>query len=180
VGNVARTIRERSRWTDMVVLQISYPPGPGPLDRLKSGLHTLIRSSVRPVLTVPKATRELNRVLLAYDGGPKAEEALVLATYIAARWNKPLTVLTVAEPRKPSVEGARIRAKAYLAEHGVTGELLTVSGAPGAAILEAAERTASDLVIMGGHGTGPVSDLLLGSAVEEVLRGRRLPTLICP
>jgi nucleotide-binding universal stress UspA family protein len=179
-GNVARTIRERSRWADLIVLQISYPPGPGPLSRLKSGLHTLIRSAVRPVLTVPRATRGLQRMLLAYDGSPKGEEALVLAAYLAARWGTPLSVLTVSEERRPSVEGARITAKAYLAEHGVAADMLTLAGEPGAAIIAAAERTGSDLVILGGHGHGPVSDILLGSTVEEVLRTRRLPTLICP
>lgn len=180
VGQVARTIRERSRWADLVVLQISYPPGPGPLDRLKSGLHTLIRTSVRPVLTVPLAARGVERVLLAYDGSPKAEEALVLATYLKARWGITLAVVTVSEGRSSSVEGARIRAKAYLAEHGLTADFLSVSGRPGAAIIAAAEQTGSELLIMGGHGHGPVSDLLLGSAVEQVLRTRRLPTLICP
>jgi nucleotide-binding universal stress UspA family protein len=179
-GNVARTIRERSRWADLVVLQISYPPGPGPLRRLASGLHALIRSAVRPVLTVPRATSELHRVLLAYDGSPKAEEAMALAAYLAARWDVTLSVVLVAEPRRPSVEGARIKAKAYLAEHGVQADILTVTGPPGAAIIAAAEQTGSELVVMGGHGHGPVSDLLIGSAVEEVLRTRRLPTLICP
>jgi nucleotide-binding universal stress UspA family protein len=180
VGPVARTIRERSRWADLVVLQISYPPGPGPLDRLKSGLHTLIRTSVRPVLTVPQAAKGVERVLLAYDGSRKAEEALVLATYIKARWGISLAVVTVAEGRSSSVEGARIRAKAYLAEHGLQADFLSVSGPPGEAIIAAAEQTGSEVVIMGGHGHGPVSDLLLGSAVEQVLRTRRLPTLICP
>lgn len=179
-GGVARTIRERSRWADLVVLQLSHPPGPRPLDRLKSGLHTLIRTSVRPVLTVPAATREVGHMLAAYDGSPKADEALVLATYLAARWGTPLTVLVVSEERRPSVEGVRIKAKAYLAEHGIAAEVLTATGSPGATIVAAAERTGSELVIIGGHGHGPVSDLLLGSAVEEVLRTRRMPTLICP
>lgn len=180
VGPVARTIRERSHWADLVVLQISHPPGPKPLARLKSGLHTLIRTSVRPVLTVPQAATSLSRILLAYDASPKSEEALVLATYLAARWDVPLTVVTVADPKQPSVEGARIRARAYLGQHAVKAEFLTGSGAPGAAILAAAERTASGLVVLGGYGQGTVSGLLLGSVVEEVLRTRRLPTLICP
>lgn len=179
-GNVARTIRERSRWTDLVVLQISYPPGPGPLNRLKSGLHALIRTAVRPVLTVPLAIENVQQLLVAYDGSPRAEEALVLATYLTARWGARLTVVIVSEPRRPSVEAVRIKAKAYVAEHNVQAEVLTVSGAPGAAIIAAAERSGSELVIMGGQGHGPVSDLLLSSAVEEVLRTRRLPTLICP
>jgi nucleotide-binding universal stress UspA family protein len=78
------------------------------------------------------------------------------------------------------VEGARIRAKAYLAERGVSADFLTASGSPGAAIVAAAERTGSQVVIMGGYGQGAVSNLLLGSTVEEVLRTRRMPTLICP
>ena len=180
VGQVARAIRERSRWSDLVVLQISYPPGPGPLNRLKSGLHTLIRTSVRPVLTVPRATRVVERCLLAFDGSPKSEEAMVLAAYLALRWSRPLVVVTVADQRHPSVEGARIRAKAYLSERGVNAEFITASGEPGEAIVAAAERTNSQLVIMGGYGHDPVSNLLLGSTVEQVLRTRRLPTLICP
>jgi nucleotide-binding universal stress UspA family protein len=179
-GQVARTIRERSRWSDLVVLQISYPPGPGPLDRLKSGLHHLIRTSMRPVLTVPRATRSVERFLLAYDGSPKAEEALVLATYLALRWRRPLAVLVVADPRNLGAEGPRIRAKAYLSQQGVSAEFLTASGSPGQAIIAAAERTGSDVVVMGGYGHNAVSNLLLGSTVEEVLRTRRLPTLICP
>ncbi len=180
VGPVARTIRERSRWADMVVLQISHPPGPKPLARLKSGLHTLIRTSIRPVLTVPQATTALRHILLAYDATPKAEEALVLAAYLAARWHVALSVITVADPKQHSAEGARIRARAYLDQHGVPAEFIDAGGPAGPAIIAAAERTASDLVVIGGHGLNPVSDLLLGSVVEEVLRTRRLPTLICP
>jgi nucleotide-binding universal stress UspA family protein len=168
VGPVARTIRERSRWADLVVLQISYPPGPRPIERLKSGLHSLIRTSARPVLTVPQATRQLRRILLAYDATPRAEEALVLAAYLAVRWSVALTVVTVPDPKLPSVEG------------GIAAEFLTVSGEPAPAILSAAEQSGCDLVIMGGHGHNPVSDLLLGSVVEEVLRTSRRPTLICP
>lgn len=180
VGPVARTIRERSRWVDLVVLQISHPPGPRPLERIKSGLHTLIRTSVRPVLAVSQAADELEQIMVAYDATPRAEEALVLAAYLAIRWGRPLAVITVADPKQPGVEGARIRARTYLAQQGITAEFVAGSGLPGPAILAAAERRGNSLLVMGGHGQGPVSDLILGSVVEEVLRTRRLPTLICP
>jgi hypothetical protein len=39
----------------------------------------------------------LDNVLLAYDGSPRADEALFLATYLADRWGTILTVITVAE-----------------------------------------------------------------------------------
>jgi nucleotide-binding universal stress UspA family protein len=178
IGTVAASIRDRSRWVDLVVLQISYPPGPGPLDRLKSGLHTLIRTSIRPVLTVPKAISAISRTLLAYDGSPKATEALALATYITARWGLGLTVLTVAETAM-AAEGVRITARGYLERHGVRADFLSERGPPGPAISAAAEATASDLIIIGGYARRAVGDLMLGSAVEEVLRTRRMPTLIC-
>lgn len=178
VGNVAATIVERSRWVDLVVLKITYPPGAGPLDRLKSGLTGLIRTSIRPVLTVPRPTERLERILLAYDATPKSEEALAMAAYLAARWKIELKVLTVTEAGE-IVERARMRARDYLGEYGVRAQFLYERGPAGAAIVDAAERNGCDLIVIGGYGRSMVGTLMLGSTAEEVLRTHRLPTLIC-
>lgn len=178
VGGVARCIRERSRWTDLVVLKLNYPPGPRPLERLKSGLRTLIRTSIRPVLMVPRPTQSLERLLLAYNDGPKAEEALFLAAYLAGRWRRELVLLTVSDGT-PNLEAARIRARNYLESKGVRPHVISGSGPIGATIVQMAERHNCNLIIMGGYGRGPVSDLVLGDTVEDVLRTSRVPTLIC-
>ena len=47
------------------------------------------------------------------------------------------------------------------------------------AILKTAEEHESDLIIMGGYGLGPVLEVVLGSAVDQVLRASRRPMLIC-
>jgi len=177
-GAVATAIRDRSRWADLVVLQISYPPGPGPLDRLKSGLHTLIRTSIRPVLTVPRAITSLSHLLLAYDGSPRASEALALTTYLADRWRLGLTVLSVAET-DAIAEAMQTTAWAYLEHHGVRADFRRERGPAGPAILAAAEATGSDVIVIGGYARSAMSSLMLGSATEEVLRSRRMPTLIC-
>jgi nucleotide-binding universal stress UspA family protein len=178
VGPVARCIRERSRWTDLVVLKLNYPPGPRPLARLKSGLRTLIRTSIRPVLMVPTPAQSLERLLLAYNDGPKAEEALFLAAYLAGRWKREIVLVTVSDGT-PALEAARIRARKYLNERGISPQVAAASGPPGPAIVAAAERHNCGLIIMGGYGRGPVSDLVLGDTVEDVLRTSRVPTLIC-
>jgi nucleotide-binding universal stress UspA family protein len=178
VGTVARCIRERSRWTDLVVLKLNYPPGPRPLERLKSGIRTLIRTSIRPVLMVPTPTQHVERLLLAYNDGPKSDEALFLATYLAGRWQRDLVLLTVSDGA-PSLEAARIRARTYLQAQGVNPHVISATGAVGPAIVTAAERHQCNLIIMGGYGRGPVSDLVLGDTVEDVLRISRVPTLIC-
>ena len=179
-GEVSRRVCERSRWTDLVVLSLSYPPGPQPVARLGSGMSTIIRRCPRPVLLVPQtaAVPHLERLLLAYDGSPKAEEALFVVTYISGQWNIPPVVVTVTESGRTAPEtGAR--AQEYLEAHGVESTLLERQGPVATEIMVTAEEYECDLVVMGGYGFQPVLEVVLGSAVDEVLRTSRRPVLIC-
>jgi nucleotide-binding universal stress UspA family protein len=195
VGRVARRICERSRWADLVVIELAHPPAPksrpgegSELEvpgawrsagaRLSSGFGTLIRRCATPVLAVPGAFSPLNRPLLAYDGSPKAREALYIATYLALRGQVPLAVLAVAEGDDKSPDPLA-EAKAYLTEQGVTAHYVHERGPVAGAILRTAEALDCDLILMGGYGHSPVAEIVLGSAVDEVLRHSRQPVLIC-
>jgi nucleotide-binding universal stress UspA family protein len=178
VGGVASQICDRARWADLVVVNLAYPPAPQPVARLKSGFRALIRRCPRPVLAVPGAWSRLERALLAFDGGPKAKEALFVATYLAARWNISLTVVTVVETGRVTAD-TLLRAANYLEGHGVEATLVQQSGPIAETILKAAQTFQSDLLIMGGYRHGPVLEVVLGSAVDRVLRASRQPILIC-
>ncbi len=176
-GQVARSIYERSWWVDLIVLSLSYPPSPQPLAKLASGFRTILRQCSRPVLAVPGPASELSRALLAYDGSPKADEALFVATYVANQWNMPLVVVTVDTDRiKPEVQR---RAHEYLATHEVRATYEHKSGPAAEAILQASEQHASDLIIIGNYGPNPLLEVVRGSTVDDVLRASRQPVLIC-
>jgi nucleotide-binding universal stress UspA family protein len=177
-GGVARKICERSRWADLVVLSLAHPPAPQPVARLGSGFRTLIRRCPRPVLAVPQAASPMDRALLAYDGSPKAEEALFIATYLSGQWHIPLVVVTVIETGRTTSE-ALARAQAYLESHSVPATFVKESGPVAEAVLRTAEAHGSNLIIMGGYGFSPVLEVVLGSAVDRVLRESRRPMLIC-
>lgn len=179
VGNVALKICEWARWTDLVVTNLAHPPDARPLARLKSGLRNLILGCSRPLLTVPHVSYTLNRALLAYDGSPKADGALFVATYLAARWALTLTVITVKD-KSNAAHQALTRAQTYLEAHGINARLIEQSGSVGRAIVDAAEESKSKLILMGGYGRGPHLQAVLGSTVDGVLRRSRLPVLICP
>lgn len=178
VGEITRTICDRSGWTDLVVVHLAYPPGPQPAARLSSGFSTLVRRCPRPILAVPEAVAPLKRALLAYDGSPKAEEALFVATYLAGHWGLALTVLTVAESERTSA-ATLARAQEYLAAHEVTVEGLQRSGPVAETILQTARERDSHLLIVGGYGFNPVLEVVLGSVVDALLRASRRPVLIC-
>lgn len=177
VGKVASSIAGRAHWADLVVVHVAHPPGPWALARLSSGLRTLLLTSPRPVLAVPGDFSPLDRALLAYDGSPKAEEALYVAAYLAGRWGTSLVVLTVPEGR-PTLQ-AQARARQYLEAHGVEAEYVLATGPVVPTILEVCGEKQSNLILMGGYGHSPVVEVVVGSAVDHLLRESRSPVLIC-
>jgi nucleotide-binding universal stress UspA family protein len=177
VGPVARTICQRARWTDLVVANLAFPPGRSLAGKLQSGFRTLVHRCSRPVLAVPHVS-PLSRALLAFDGSPRAREALVVATYLAARWGIPLAVVTVIEPDRASA-GTLEAALDYMAAHGVQAHAIKAQGAVADSILQAARDQRADLLIMGGYGYSPMWEAMLGSAVDRLLRECQQPMLIC-
>jgi nucleotide-binding universal stress UspA family protein len=178
VGSVARLIVERARWTDLVVLNLAHVPPAQPLARLSSGLRTLLRRSPRPLLATPGVTRPLKRALLAYDGSNRADEALFVATYAAARWHLPLVVVSVTENGRPATEMLG-RAEQYLVEHGVEATYVEGSGEAALALLNTAVEHECDWLLMGGYGRHQMLEVMVGSELDNVLRRSDRPVLIC-
>lgn len=177
-GEVAQQISIQARLTDLVVTTLAYPPPPKFLARLDSGFHELIQRCPRPVLAVPQVVTPLNHALLAYDGSPKADEALFVAAYLAGCWKIPLTVATVFDEKRVAPE-TLLRAKIYLEDHDVQANYSPETGDVAEAIINASDAHQADLIIMGGYGFNSVMEIILGSAVDQVLRQARKPVLIC-
>jgi nucleotide-binding universal stress UspA family protein len=178
VGQVSRLVCERARLMDLVVLGLSHPYAADPIARLGSGLHTILRRSSAPVTAVPPSGAHLGQVLLAYDGSPKASEALFVATYLAGRRDVPLAILTVVEGDRVTSE-ALAYAHTYAGKHGVQADLVEERGPAAEAIMTVADQNGADLIIMGGYGSSPMVESALGSTVEHVLESSSCAVLVC-
>lgn len=188
VGPVARKICERAWWADLVTVSLTHPPAAQILARLGSGFRTLVHRCARPVLAVPTFagtalaptgdTCQLDQALLAYDGSPKAQEALFVATYLAGNWRIPLVVLSVTEKNQVAPEPLS-QAQAYLASRNVPATFVNESGPVVETILQTAAAQQANLMIMGGYGLNPMLEVVLGSSVDQILRQTAQPLLIC-
>lgn len=176
-GTISRVIVDRARFADLVVVHLAHPPGPGPLQRLSSGFRALLHRCPRPVLTVPGPVNAISRVLVAFDGSPKAQEALFVSAYLATKVKLELVVLTVINHTSSGETLAQ--AKKYLESQGASPTLVTETGNVADAILTTAANYACDAIVMGGYGFQPVLEVVLGSVVDRVLRESPLPLLIC-
>jgi nucleotide-binding universal stress UspA family protein len=175
-GDVTDQVCERALLTDVIVLNVSHPPARG-LSSLGSGIRSIIARSARPILAVTGEPSPMDHVVLAFDGGPKAREALFVATYIAEKWRSSLTVLTLADHSRvsPSVQD---HARSYLELHEIQAEYVvcqeTLENLPKVLV----DRGAN-LVLMGGYGGGALKGLVVDSAVNLLLRDWPGPILIC-
>ena len=177
VGDVVDKICKRAQWADLIVMYPADPPGAQFYSRFTSRCRNVIHRSSRPVLTVPDTVATPERILLAYDGSPKAQEGLFVATHLATEWGVSLTVVTIIETKKH--HDYLIQAQQYLQQRHITAEFLAASGAIADAILKTAAEQESDLIIMGGYGVGPLTEIVLGSHIDQVLRESHRPILVC-
>jgi nucleotide-binding universal stress UspA family protein len=143
----------------------------------------------------------VRRILVPTDFSEGATRALTLATKFAKLLRAAIDLLHVqAIPTfapVPSVPGALplplplpdaaqgIRESlnmlaAGVREAGLECQTGTVEGNPGDEIVGYAMKIGADLIVMGTHGRGGLSRVLLGSVAEKVLRGTCCPVLVVP
>jgi nucleotide-binding universal stress UspA family protein len=176
VGEPTQKILERSALTDLIVLKISYPPSMG-IKSLTSHVRTLVARAPRPILAIPGQISNFNHGLLAFDGSPKAKEALFVATYLAEQWQTKLTILTGLEDRAQN-SSAQEFAQNYLEFNEIEADFLSKTYS--AETLKAtAEEIHADLVIMGGYSGSILKEMTVGSSVNFMLRESQFPILIC-
>jgi nucleotide-binding universal stress UspA family protein len=134
------------------------------------------------------------KILLATDGSPDAEQALVYARDIALRDIAQVIIVHAFEP-VPSFLGHPWRdevtarhvhagqevadsAAQNLQEAGIDVIVEVLEGPAADAILKVADVRECDLIVMGSRGHGTLASLLLGSVSHRVLAHARVPVMI--
>ena len=177
-GSIVSVICKHARLSDLVIIHMAHPPEEHPIMRAGSGIRKLLQRSPRPILTIPQVPKQLERLLVAYNGSPRAREALYAAAYFAGRWEVPLYVLTVAEPGKINPKVIN-HARYYLRSRQIPAIFIQKKGRVADCILETQADQHCDLIFMGVYSKPPVIDVVLKSPLDQVLRDSPVPVLVC-
>jgi len=132
----------------------------------------------------------LKSVLVATDFSPPSQAALNYGRALARTFGASLHVVHVAEnffmrstpPDPHAVVAAKLRMlRAQLTDDDWTTlrarRVVKVSDSPAESIVEYARTEGVDLIVMGTHGRSAVSQLLVGSVAESVVRRAPCPVL---
>ncbi len=141
----------------------------------------------------------MNAVLVATDFGETSDAALVYGRNLARTFGARLHVLHVVDAitvragqeffpddLEAQQTEAVDRAKRQLDDLLATQDLTTMrakpvvhaSGNTAGAIIDYAKEAHVDLIVVGTHGRGPISQLFMGSVAEHVVRHAPCPVLV--
>ncbi len=143
------------------------------------------------------------KILVSTDGSKMAQRAARYAVDLAKRLNGSLTILSVIDARslisqtvpakatalhiaEPAEDYLREAAQGYAGEiknlcdkGGITAKVLITVGHPVEKIVKEAERSKSDLIIMGSSGKSALKATVLGSVTYGVLQSdTKIPVLV--
>jgi nucleotide-binding universal stress UspA family protein len=175
-GEPTQKILERAALTDLIVLKVAHPPATG-IKVIASNIRMLIKRSSRPVLAITERVAHFDHALLAFDGSPKSQEALFVATYFAEQWQTKLSILSAPDD-KVSSHSAQDFARDYLEFNELQANFITQKYSVGA-LKTTAEEINADLIVMGGYGGWILKQITVGSSINFMLRESQLPILIC-
>jgi nucleotide-binding universal stress UspA family protein len=134
------------------------------------------------------------RILLATDGSSSGERACRHGVSLAQQLGAALTVLYTVDTHLAFTTGIHrddalreLRRDGELAletaarmarEAGVPVQSELCEGRPGEMILEEAARAGADMIVVGSHGQGALTDILLGSVSQYVVHHADIPVCI--
>lgn len=142
----------------------------------------------------------LKKILVPTDFGEAADAALNYARALARNFGASIDVLHVAEDistrmfagevyvampqtlQQDVQDAARKQLEARLVDNDPdplpVRPVVIVSNAPAVSVVNYAQETGADLIVMGTHGRGPMAHLFMGSVAERVVRLAPCPVLV--
>lgn len=166
--------------TELVVLGRQGEHARSGGDFTGSTMERYIRRASRCCMVTPGTFTPIQKILVAVDGSVFAARALHEAAELANALSAPLVILSVAEREATlsQVKTTAEEAHSFVRAHNCAAGTLTAIGAPALRILETADATHCDLIVLGAHGHGWIYDRLIGSVAAHVVSHGPAPVLL--
>jgi nucleotide-binding universal stress UspA family protein len=176
-GDIVETVEDLEAEADIIVIGKRGEAADFNKLHLGSNLERVVRSSHRPVLVASRAFKPVQRILVAFDGGPSVVKAVQEIARSKVFVDLECELLNVGS--EASEPGAQMEASvSLLREAGYKVESRFELGQPETVIAREIETDAYDLMIMGAFGHSRIRNLIIGSTTTEMIRSCKIPLLL--
>ncbi len=179
-GGLIHAMHDQETATDLVVFGQRGEHAQWSWEPLGSSVERMVRASSKPCLVCSDEFQPVNRLLMAYDGSDESTKALRSAIELSDRLQAPLAVVTVYEHADQQKDAERVSEQARLLADNrkLDVTVRVVGGSAEEQIIQAAEETAANLIVMGAYGHTRIRELILGSTTSHVMRHATVPVLL--
>jgi len=173
-GDIIDEITKLWRYNDVVVFGLRGLFEYGVIHNPDDMLIRIIKSGIRPILAVDKEYRDINNVMIAYNGSLEAAKAMKSFVQTRIYPNVNLRIVSF-EKRKDDPQELLSDAKKYCAAHGFEAETDHVDKEPRDHLIDYAERNGMDLIVMGSTGRSRLTEYILGDTVLTAIKHCHIP-----
>jgi nucleotide-binding universal stress UspA family protein len=121
--------------------------------------------------------KSIRRILVPTDLSPASKSAIDFAAQLAKPIGATLELFLVSDPPALLPEGHLADARATLQKLGIETHVHIGVGDPAHEIIQLADASHYDLIVMGTRGRSGLPHLLLGSVAEKVVRHATCPVI---
>lgn len=174
-GRRDEVVATHSRLSDLIVFGESATGIAG-----GTALEAAMMSAGRPVLIAPKTARAPvgGAVAIAWDESAEAARAVTAAIPFLEKARK-VTILCIGSKELDPGPGSTLAD--YLALHGVVADVHLVDAqgrAAGEVLLETAEKSKTDLLVMGGYSHSRLLEFIIGGVTQHIRSHATIPVLM--
>lgn len=176
-GNFIDTVADVETSADLVVIGKRGEAADFASLHLGANLERVIRGSKHPVLVTSRAFKPVQKVLIAWDGGPSARKAVKHAA--EGKLLKDLDILLFKAGPDNDVNRADLKeAASQLEAAGQKVRTLIKDGDPELLIVDTVKNEEIDLLVVGAYGHSRIRQLIIGSTTTSLIRTCKVPLLM--
>lgn len=145
---------------------------------LGSNLERVVRSATSPVLVCSRSFQPIQRILIAYDGGPSSQRAVRYAADERLMAGCRIHLLGVARDGRGELAGQLDEAVAILQAAGREVSCELRNGDAIEQISGVVKELPADLLVIGAYGHSRIRQFILGSTTTSLVRTCLVPVLM--
>lgn len=176
-GGIVETIIEREANANLVVMGKRGASSEFATGHIGSKIERVLRASDKPMLVAPQRHTDLQRAVIAYDGGESIARAIALMMDSHLFDGLPIH-LVMAGADSPERHGQLEQAVQLFKQSGAEVSSSLVAGPAEKVIADCVAAHPASMLIMGAYGHSPLRNLIVGSTTTAMIRTIEAPILL--
>lgn len=177
-GLLVDVLEELEAESDLVILGKRGASADVAIEHLGSNMERVIRASKKPSLVTSRSYREIQKILVAWDGSPSAQKAIDYLYRTSALRPYQIHLATVVSRNHHSSPPARWEEiHRQLQQSYFKVESVVLEGHVDESIAEYVKSASIDLLLMGAYGHSRIRTLIIGSITTALIRECKIPIL---